>query len=54
MTKQEKITRRDKVEFAAYLEQCTPAQRQGVLAKEQAAGRVTYARLAEEVIARLD
>lgn len=54
MTKQQKITRRDKIEFVAYLEQCTPAQRQGVLEKEKAAGRATYVRLTEEAIARLD
>lgn len=42
------ISTKDKVEFRAYLEQCTDRQVQGVYDKERDAGRKAYAKLAED------
>jgi hypothetical protein len=43
-----RITQADKKDFAQYVRQCTDAQVIGVLEKERAAKRRTYAQVAKE------
>lgn len=49
-----RMSKRDRDDFTAYVRHCTNAQVQGVYDKEHAAGRVQYARLAIEEATRRD
>jgi hypothetical protein len=44
-----KITRADKAEFRQFCQQATAAQLEAIIEKETAAGRRTYAAIAEQV-----
>lgn len=46
------MTKKDRLEFIAYLRACTDSQVYGVLEKERGAGREDYAELAENELER--